>query len=1092
ADAAPVPAIPRRAGSGPAPLSFAQQRLWFLDQLDPGRAYYNLPLALRLSGELDVSALTRALDAIVARHEVLQTTFSTKEGEPLQVIGPARSVSVERREVSGASRADCEKALSRMLEEELGRPFDLSRDSMLRATLVREEGRSHVLLLMMHHIASDGWSVGVLLEELAAFYAAYHSGSEPTVPALPIQYADYAVWQREWLKGGVETAQLEYWSKRLEGELPLLALPTDRPRPAQQTYSGAQERRLYSRALAEKLEALSRREGATLFMTLLAAFQALLSRLSGQEDVLVGTPIAGRNRVETENLIGFFVNTLVLRGDLSGNPTFRQMLARTRERSLEGYAHQDLPFEKLVEALHPARDLAHSPLFQVMFAFENYPVSLPEMPGLALENVEIDTLVSNFDLTLDVALQENGLWASFEYNTDLFDRQTVRRWLESFEVLLEALAAEPNRRLWELPLLTAAERERLLVTWNATAAPFPADRCLHELFEARAAQDSNAPAAEDERGVVTYAGLDRRANRLARRLRELGVGPDVPVGICLERSRELAAGLLGVLKAGGAYVPLDPTYPAARLRFFLEDSGAPVLLTERRLAPLVGEGAWKTVYLDPEPEEEGETARPESGVVPENLAYILYTSGSTGRPKGVMVPHRALVNHAAAIARRFGLAPSDRVLQFASLSFDVAAEEMFPTWAAGASVLFRPGEAIGVPELERLIESRRPTVVNLPAGFWHEWVSDLAKTGRKLFPSLRLVVAGSERVLPERLDWWRRNVDPAVRWMNGYGPTEAAVTATLYEPGAGDLPETSSVPIGRPIANVRTYVVDRAGGLCPTGVEGELWIGGEGLARGYRGHPALTAEKFVPDPFGSPGARLYRTGDRVRYLPDGNLEFLGRVDEQVKIRGFRIEPSEIEAALGEHPAVKEAAVLAREEGSETRLAAYVVYSDSSAPAPAELRVHLKTRLPAYMVPSAFVVLEALPRTGSGKVDRRRLPEPGRLVQTEEGFVAPRTPLEEAVASIWQNLLHVERVGACDNFFDLGGHSLLATQVISRLREAFCLELPLRILFESPTVAELALAIAQAQAEQTAPEELARLLEELDKEAPAPPSPNRRV
>jgi amino acid adenylation domain-containing protein len=1080
----PVPAIGRRAGTGPAPLSFAQQRLWFLDQLDPGQPYYNLPLALRLTGELDVPALSRALDTIVSRHEALRTTFSTKDGEPLQVIGPPRRLALERRDLSGVPEGERAERLRQILAEELGKPFDLGRDAMLRARLVRESDRSHVLVLMMHHIASDGWSIGILLEELAAYYEANRSGSKPEMLALRIQYADYAVWQRDWLRGGVEETQLAYWKRRLEGTLPLLALSTDRTRPAQQTFSGGQERRLYPRRLVDALEKLSREQGATPFMTLLAAFLALLSRLSGQDDILIGTPIAGRNRAETEDLVGFFVNTLVVRGDLSGNPTFRDFLGRVRERCLEAYAHQDLPFEKLVEELHPERDLAHPPLFQVMFAFENYPIAFPRVGGLELENVEFETQVSNFDLTLDMALQEKGLAASMEFNTDLFDRQTVRRWLENFEVLLEGIAADPGRRISELPILTPAERERLLVTWNATSAEFPAGSGVHSLFEAQVQRNPSAAAVELDGQTLTYGELDRHANRLARRLRDLGVGPDVPVGICLERSLDLAVALLGVLKAGGAYVPLDPSYPPARLRFFLEDSGARVLLTSAALQDLVGEGSWQKVLLDGHRDhaDGGDAKPPESGVQPHHLAYILYTSGSTGRPKGVMIPHRALVNHATAIRRRYALGPSDRVLQFASLSFDVAAEEIFPTWAAGAAVVFRSGEAIGVAEFEQLLESRRPTVINLPAGFWHEWVSELSRSGRSVAPSLRLVVAGSERVLPERLRWWRQHVAPAVRWMNGYGPTETTITATLYEPTEGDPPPSATVPIGRPIANVRLYVVDAFGGLCPAGAAGELWIGGEGVARGYLGHPELTRERFLDDPFGAPGGRVYRTGDRVRYLPDGNLEFLGRLDAQVKVRGFRVELGEIESVLEQHSGVREAAVAARDNGSEARLAGYVVLERDAAVSTAELRAHLKERLPAYMVPASFVVLDTLPRTGSGKVDRQRLPEPGRSRGTEEGFLAPRTPIEQSLAAIWGQLLNVERVGANDNFFDLGGHSLLATQVVSRVREAFSLELPLRTLFEAPTVSELALAIAQAQAEQASPDDLARLLEELERES----------
>ena len=1082
AAATPVPAIGKRPAAGPAPLSFAQQRLWFLDQLEPGQAHYNLPLALRLTGDLDVAALSRALDAIVGRHEALRTTFASRNGKPHQVVGAAPRIAVERRDLSTLPEGDRAVALRRLLAEELARPFDLSRDGMLRAALVRETDRSHVLILMMHHIAADGWSIGILLDELAALYRAGRSGGEAEVPSLPIQYADYAVWQREWLQGGVEEKQIAYWRERLAGDLPLLALPTDRPRPTRQTFSGAQERRAMERGLADKLEALSRESGATLFMTLLAGFAVLLSRLSGQEDILIGTPMAGRNRVETEDLIGFFVNTLVLRIDLSGDPTFRELLGRVRERSLEAYAHQDLPFERLVEELQPERDLSHSPLFQVMFAFENYPIAFPTLPGLTAENVEFDTIVSNFDLTLDMARNEKGLAGSLEYNSDLFDRSTAGRWLGNLEVLFGGIAAAPDRRLSELPILTDSERERLLVAWNATTAAFPSDRCLHELFEAQAARQPDAVAAESEGDRLTYGELDARANALARRLRELGVAPDVPVGICLERSLSAAVALLGVLKAGGAYVPLDPSYPAARLKFFLEDSGAPVLVTETRFAGLPGEGAWKTVLVDAVPRAERGGPAPASGVTPDNLAYIIYTSGSTGRPKGVMIPHRAVVNHACAIRRRFHLGPSDRVLQFAALSFDVAAEEIFPTWAAGAAVLFRSGEVLGPAEFGGLLETQRPTVINLPSGFWHEWVAELERTGRPLPPALRLVVAGSERVSSERLDWWRRHAREGVRWLNGYGPTEATITATLYEPAAGDLP-FASVPIGRPISNVKLYVVDGHGGLCPVGAAGELWIGGAGLARGYRGDPERTAEKFIPDPFGAPGDRVYRTGDRVRYLADGNLEFLGRLDGQVKIRGFRIELGEIESAIEQNPGVREAAVVGRDEGAAARLVAYFVPASPASVDAGQLKAYLKERLPGHMIPSAFVPLGALPRTASGKVDRSRLPEPGRPREDAENYVAPRTPVEQTVAAIWGELLRLDRVGATDNFFDLGGHSLLATQVVSRLRDAFGIEIPLRTLFESPTVEELSLAVAQAQASQAAPDDLARLLEELEKETP---------
>ena len=712
----------------------------------------------------------------------------------------------------------------------------------------------------------------------------------------------------------------------------------------------------------------------------------------------------------------------------------------------------------------------------------------PKFPGLMVENVDFETVVSNFDLTMEISRQEQGLAASLEYNTDLFDRETAARWLASFEVLLSGIAADADRSVWELPVLTASERERLLVTWNMTGSPFPSERCLHELFEEQAATSPDATAAEADGEALSYGALDWRANALAGRLRELGVGPEVTAGICLPRSLDLAVAVLGILKAGGAYVPLEPTTPAARLRYFLEDSGARVLLTDAGRAASLQDGAWKTLVLpggEPADSAPAATAA-RSGVRPENLAYVVYTSGSTGRPKGVMVTHRSIVNHAAAIRGHYQLSPADRVLQFAAFSFDVAAEEIFPTWAAGGAVLFRPDEAIGVAEFEGLLEKRRPTVVNLPAGFWHEWVRELEKSGRPLPAGLRLVVAGSERVMPERLAWWRRHVAREVRWMNGYGPSETTITASLYEPSEGAPPPTASVPIGRPLSNVRFYVVDRHGQPCPQGAVGELWIGGEGVARGYRGDPARTAEKFADDPFSPSPGRVYRSGDLVRYLADGNLEFLGRADDQVKIRGFRIELGEIEAVLEECPGVREAAVVARGNGGEARLVAYVG-ADPSKPSTSDLREFLKERLPTYMVPGVFVRMQTLPRGASGKIDRGRLPEPARSEEVGEGFVAPRTPVEQTVARIWSELLRTENVGVNDNFFDLGGHSLLATQVVSRLRDALGFEIPLRTLFESPTIAGLSLAIAQAGAQNSAPEDLARLLEELEDEPPEPPS-----
>jgi len=725
-----------------------------------------------------------------------------------------------------------------------------------------------------------------------------------------------------------------------------------------------------------------------------------------------------------------------------------------------------------------------------MLSFGTDPVTSFEMGGVKVEPLDVDSDVSTFDVSLDMAEVEGGLQASMEYSTELFERETVERWLESLEVLLEGIVEDAGRRIWELAVMREEEKKRLLEEWDGGGAGAGKAGRVQDLFEEQARKTPEAVAVEMGGQRYTYRQLEERSNRLSRYLKKRGIQRGERAGILLDRSLELPVALLGVLKAGGAYVPLDPGYPAARVESVLEDSGVTVVVTESRHAGLVAKGPWKTVRVDEESEEIGKERgeAEESGVGAEDLAYVIYTSGSTGRPKGVMVEHRSLWHHAGTIGRRYELTGKDRVLQFASVTFDVAAEEMYPTWASGGTVVMRGEDAIGVAELERQVEREGVTVLNLPAGFWHEWVGEMSRTGKTVPGSVRLVVAGSDRVMPEKLEWWRRHVDRRVRWMNGYGPTETTITATLYEPKEGETAGGGMcVPIGRPIPGVRVRVVDGHGGLAARGVGGELWIGGEGVARGYWAEEQKTAEKFVADPWGEAGERVYRTGDRVRYGSDGNLEFLGRLDGQVKVRGFRIEPGEIEAVLEQAAGVRESAVVARGEGGQTRLVAYVAPGAAGVTG-SQLREHVKQRLPGYMVPAQIVVMGALPRTESGKVDRRRLPEPEESREAQEGYVAPQTPLEEKVAKIWSELLHREAVGVTDNFFDLGGHSLLATQVISRVREAFSLELPLRTLFEAPTVGQLALAIAQAQAQATSPEELLRMLEEIEKQEPGDPRP----
>jgi amino acid adenylation domain-containing protein len=916
---APQPqVISRRKDSTPAELSFAQQRLWFLQQLEPGSAAYNFPLALRFKGELDVAALKRSLGEIVRRHESLRTTFPIVEGRAVQVVSPTHDVSLATSDLRERSAPEREAEVLRVGRTEAQLPFDLQRGPLYRASLLRLADEEYALLLMLHHIVIDGWSLPIFIQELKTLYEAFSRGEASPLAELPIQYADFAVWQREWLQGEILDEHVSYWKRRLQDAAPVLELPTDRPRPPVQTYHGASRPFRLSTNLSRSLKELGRQEGVTPFMTLLASFKALLYRYTMQEDILVGTPVAGRDRLEVEGLIGVFVNTLVLRTEMSGSLSGRALLRRVREVTLDAYAHQDLPFEKLVEELQPERNPSHTPLFQVMFAIQNAPKPGHASSPFSPMNVSFASGTSQFDLSLIMMDTEQGLVGSFEYNTDLFNDDTVAAMCVHFQTLIESIVANPDQQIARLPMLTEAESKRLLVEWNQTRRDFPSDSCVQELFEAQAAETPEAVAVVFGDSQLSYGELNRRANQLAHQLRALGVGPETLVVVCAERSTEMAVGLLGVLKAGGAYVPLDPAYPRERLAFILNDTAAPVILTQRHLVAALPEHRAHVISLDEEAAfSEGEGANnPASVATPDNGAYVIYTSGTTGRPKATLITHRSLVNHNAAIIKDYQLDPGDRVLQFATLSFDVAAEELFPTWLSGATLVLRPGRTvIGLADFVRLVEHERLSVLNIPTAYWHELVGEMSRSGLRLPPCVRLVIIGGEKALPEPLASWRKLVGNRVRLINAYGPTEATITTTMYEAGedrrSGDF---GSVPIGRPIANTQVYILDRHFQPTPVGVPGELHLGGVCLARGYLKHPELTADKFIPDPFGDlPGARLYRTGDVARYLPSGDIELIGRRDHQVKIRGFRIELGEIEAVLAAHPSVREAVVIAGTE-----------------------------------------------------------------------------------------------------------------------------------------------------------------------------------
>nr|QEO74665.1 condensation domain-containing protein [uncultured bacterium] len=1046
------------------PTSFAQQRLWFLDQLEPGSPFYNIPAAVRLKGRLDAPALERSLNEVVRRHEVLRTTFGSDGGQPLQFVVSEMSLALTANDLRGLPDAAREVEAERLASEEVRRPFDLRKGPLLRPRLLRLGEEEHILLLTMHHIVSDGWSVGILIREVAALYEEYTAGRPAALPELAIQYADFAHWEREWLQGEVLEKYLSYWKRKLARPLPSLELPFDRPRPRVRGHRGARLHFTLPADLSEAVKAFARREQTTLFVTLLAAFKALLQRYTRQADIVVGSPTANRNQGETEPLIGFFVNTLVLRTDLSGDPSFRELLGRVRETVQEAYLHQELPFERLVEELRPERSLSQTPLFQVMFILQNAPTPPLELPRLTLSVYNVDSGTSKFDLTFSMQETGAGLSGTIEYDADLFDAATVEYLSQHFVTLLRSAADAPDAPVSTLELLPDDERRLLLANWNRQAQRRYPEACIHELFEAQAARTPEAVAVRWERESLTYAELNRRADALARRLRARGVGPEALVGVCLRRTPRLVAALLGVLKAGGAYVPLDPAYPSERLRLMLEDAGARWVLTEEETRADVEAAGAGAEVLSLGDWCRDETAKEEAPVVeetwnkvtPSNLAYVIYTSGSTGRPKGVMLTHRSAAGLLRWAHETFSPAHLCGTLASTSVCFDLSIFELFVPLTGGQCVLLAD-DALGLADLHA---RREVTLVNTVPSAMAELLRLSAVP-----EGVRVVNLAGEALAGTLVEEIYARLPGVEEVWNLYGPTEDTTysTAALVERG------TRKPSIGRPVAGTRLYVLDERQRLAGVGVVGELMLGGEGLARGYWARPGLTAERFIPDGLsGEAGARLYRTGDLARYLSSGEVEYLGRVDQQVKIRGFRIEPGEVEAALCTHPAVREAAVVADAGGAGgRRLVAYVVAEwggdGDRALGARELRAYLRERLPGPLVPSALVLLEGLPRTPNGKLDRRALPE----VEVEgfepgESYIAPRDALEELVAGIFSDLLGVERVGVLDDFFDLGGHSLLATQVVSRVRDLFGVELPLRSLFETQTVAGIASRIEEAR------------------------------
>jgi amino acid adenylation domain-containing protein len=1041
------------------PLSFAQQRIWFLDQLQQNSAFYNISLAWHLSGQLNIVALESSINEIIQRHEALRTNFAIVGDQPVQVIASTLSFQLQVVNLWHLSENQREIEAKRLATIEANRPFNLEQEPLLRGEVLQLGETEYLLLLTMHHIIWDGWSLGVFVRELTELYKGFCTGKPPILPELPVQYADFALWQRQWLTGEILETQLHYWKEQLKNAPNLLELPTDRARSAVQTFRGRCYYAAFSKELSAELVTLGKRAGVTLFITLFAAFQTLLYRLSGQDDIVVGTPVAGRNRREIEGLIGFFVNTLVLRTHLGGNPSFEQLLKRVWEVALQGYTHQDLPFEQLVEALQPTRNLSYTPLFQVMFALDDGGVHSIELLDLAVSSYSMEIITAKFDLTLSMENTADGLVGEWEYNSALFDETTIVRMAEHFQTLLEGIVANSKQAISELPLLTPRGRQQLLVEWNNTAKDYPQEKCIHQLFEEQVERTPNAVAVVLEEKQLTYRELNAKANQLANYLRSLGVGPEVLVGICVERSREMIIGLLGILKAGGAYVPLDPNYPFERLAFMLEDSSVPVLLTQERLVEKLPQHSACVVCLD---SEWGKIAvhskeNPSIPVKPKNLAYVIYTSGSTGKPKGVLIQHESLVNYTTVASAEYEIDQYDRILQFSSISFDVSAEEIYTSLTSGATLVLRTDSMLdSVEGFLQKCKKWEITVMAWPTAYWHELTAFLTQETVLLPPSLRLIIIGGEKALPDRLKIWIEYAGERVRLLNNYGPTEATVGATICDLSVADT-TLKELPIGRPLGNVQTYILDGNRQPVPIGIPGELHIGGAGLARGYLNRPDLTDERFIRNPFSDfSTSRLYKTGDLARYLNDGNIEYLGRIDNQVKVRGFRIELGEIEAALSQHPNLLQVAVTLREDISgQKSLVAYIVPLQEPAATFSELRHFLKEQLPDYMVPSAFVTLKSLPLTPNGKVDRRTLPSPELPPELELTFVAPCTPIEEMLANIWACVLGIEQVGVHHNFFELGGHSLLAAQIISRVRDTMSVELPLRSLFEAPTVATLA-------------------------------------
>jgi len=1059
--AEPSISIPRRADNASGPLSFAQQRLWFLAQLDPGGSAYNVPWAVEITGRLNLEVLERVVNEIVRRHETLRTSFTVVRGKPVQKITPTLKLALGVIDLEHLPETERANEVDQLAADEARKPFDLEQSPFLRVTVLRLSPEKFMMLLTMHHIISDGWSMGVLMKEMIALYRAFNEGRPSPLPELPVQYADFALWEREQLQGEALEKALAYWKQRLADGPDPLALPADHPRPAVPKLRGAQYSFALSSTLSEALKDLSRREGVTLFMTLLAAWQTLLARYSGAVEVVVGSPIANRRRVATEGLIGFFVNTLVMRTSVAPDITFKALLKQVQEVALGAYAHQDVPFEKLVDELQPERELGQTPLFQVMFALQNAPMQEIKIEGLTWNAVRVENYTARFDLTLTMIDSETGLRGTLVYNTDLFEAATIDRLATHFETLLEGIVREPETMIASLPLLTAKERDQLLNEWNQVRAEYQTGTCLHEWFEQQAERNPSAVAVVFDQDRLTYRELNERSNQLAHYLRERGVRPDVMVGLYIERSLDLVIAILAVLKAGGAYVPLDTSYPKERLAFTFDDASIRLVLTQQKLVAALPGRELEVVVLDTAPERfaSRSTANLPNITTPENLAYLIYTSGSTGWPKGSMVTHGNVVRLFKATEEWFHFDENDVWTLFHSYAFDFSVWELWGALLYGGRLVVVPFMLSRSPEaFHELLRREHVTVLNqTPSAFRQLMQADSNVADSEL--NLRLVIFGGEALEVGSLsEWYERHREDSPRLVNMYGITETTVHVTYRPLSRVDVETKHASPLGGAIPDLGLYVLDAQLSPVPIGITGELYVGGAGLARGYLNRPGLTAERFIPHPYSTkPSARLYRTGDLARYVANGDIEYLGRIDHQVKIRGFRIELGEIEAVMRSHPSISDVVVLAREdEPGEKRLVGYFVTANDTTIAIDDLRSYMKERLADYMIPASFVALSKMPLTSQGKVDRKALPAPNvTRPDLEQKYVAPQNWREQALAEIWSHCLEIEPIGIHDNFFDIGGHSLMATQAISQIREVFQIELPLRVIFEAPTIASLA-------------------------------------